>query len=262
MSKLLEKLERMSEGRARPLGFEAALTRAQISPMLLIAGLPAGKTNIVSTATGEGADALLFNADQRKKEKNSPGLINDTQLDIPWGVSLPEATGKEIGQLMEMKCDFVVFTPETTPASVLGKEGIGKVLQIDSSLGDSLIKTITRLQLDAVLLSPLEDAEYPLTIRQLMLYEQLAGGVGKHLLAAMPPGMPAEDLESLWGIGVRGVVVDLTVEHPGQRLSEVKEAIQKLPMTRKKSKGSISAIVPFARVESTPVPPEEDDDDI
>ncbi|MEE8471423.1 MAG: hypothetical protein V3S51_08850 [Dehalococcoidia bacterium] len=261
MSKLLEKLQRISEGRAQPLGFEAAITRAKSSQMLLIAGVTAGDAKLSALAAKAGADALLLTVDQRKKDGEVMAQIRSTKADITWGVSLEAVTRKEIEQLAEMKCDFVVFAPDKTPAAVLGEERMGKVLQIDHSLSDNLTKTIARIPIDAVLLSPLSEDKSPLTIHQLMLYEQLAGGVGKHLLAVMPPGLPSEDLESLWSLGVRGVVVDISVERAEQRLSEVKEAIQKLPTKRRKAGGRIGAIVPLAREGAAPTPPEEEDDD-
>jgi hypothetical protein len=118
------------------------------------------------------------------------------------------------------------------------------------------------LSIDAVLLGPVSEDQSRLTVHQLMIYERLAAGAGKHLLAAMPPGLSIDDIESLWVLGVRGVVVDLAVKNPEQRLSEVKEAIQKLPTTRKKLGEKISASLPRPREQSEmTMPPEEEDDE-
>jgi hypothetical protein len=94
-----------------------------------------------------------------------------------------------------------------------------------------------------------------------MVYERLASVTGKHLLATMAPGMSTSDLESLWGLGVRGIVVDMTVEQPEQRLSEIKEAIQKLPTTRKRSKEKIRATLTLPRAPSAKVEPEEEEEE-
>lgn len=261
MSKLLEKLERLSQGRAQPLGFEAAVTRAKSSPMLLIASAPMGNDRLATLAAKKGADALLLTLDKQKTELEALAQIGDTTADIPWGVSLETVTRQELEQLIDIKCDFVIFTPDKMPAAVLLEERIGKVLQIDPSLDDNLTRAIARLSIDAVLLSQYGEDESPLTVHQLMVYERLAGGVGKHLLAAMPPGSPTEDLESLWELGVRGIVVDITVKHAEQRLSQVKEAIQNLPTTRKKTGDKTSAILPPYREHLATTPPEEEDED-
>lgn len=260
VSKLIEKLERISEGRAQPIGFGAAANRTTIPPMLVIASLPAGSAKPDEVAAKADADAFVLTIDNWKKEKDTLARIGG-KADVLWGVSLQVISREEIDQLAEMKCDFVIFTPEKTPAAVLGDERVGKVLQIDTSMDDSLARAVARLSVDAVLLSPPGKDQSPLTIHQLMVYERLAAGSGKYLLAALPPGSPADDLESWWSLGVRGVVVDMTADHADEKLSQVKEAIKKLPTTKKRAGSKVSAILPLISEPSTVAPPEEDDDD-
>ena len=76
-----------------------------------------------------------------------------------------------------------------------------------------------------------------------------------------PTANPPADIESLWGLGVRGVAVDLAVEQPEQRLAQIKEAIQKLPATRKKSKEKIRATLPMATASAERAESEEDDEE-
>jgi thiamine monophosphate synthase len=261
MSKLLDKLEQISEGRAQPLGFGAAVTKGKSLPMVIVASVPLGNAKLAAIAAKAGADALLMTIKHQEKSEEALAKLSSAKTDIPWGVSLNAVTKEEVEQLIEMGCDFVVFAPDKTPAAVLGEERIGKVLQIDSSLSDSLAKAINRLSIDAVLLGPVSEDESPLTVYQLMIYERLAAGAGKYLLAAMPPGLPIDDIQSLWGLGVRGVVVDLAVKDPEQRLSQVKEAIQKLPTTRKKTGERISASLPLPREGPVAAPPEEEEEE-
>jgi len=261
MSKLLDKLEQISEGRAQPLGFGAAVTKGKSLPMVIVASVPLGNAKLAAIAAKAGADALLMTIKHQERSEEALAKLSSAKTDIPWGVSLNAVTKEEVEQLIEMGCDFVVFAPDKTPAAVLGEERIGKVLQIDPSLSDSLAKAINRLSIDAVLLGPVSEDESPLTVHQLMIYERLAAGAGKHLLAAMPPGLPIDDIQSLWGLGVRGVVVDLAVKDPEQRLSQVKEAIQKLPTTRKKTGERISASLPLPREGPVAAPPEEEEEE-
>jgi len=260
VSKLIEKLERISEGRVQPMGFGAAANRTIILPMLVIASLPAGSAKPDEVAAKADADALVLTIDNWKKEKDTLARIGG-KTDVLWGVSSQVVSREEIDQLAEMKCDFVIFTPEKTPAAVLGDERIGKVLQIDPSLDDSLARAVARLSVDAVLLSPPGKDQSPLTIHQLMVYERLAAGSGKHLLAALPPGSPADDLESWWSLGVRGVIVDMTADHADEKMSQVKEAIRNLSTTKKKTGSKPGVVLPRIAQPSTVAPPEEEDDD-
>jgi hypothetical protein len=260
LSKLIEKLERISEGRAQPLGFGAAASRTRSLPMLVIASVPAGSAKPDEVVAKTGADAVLLTIENWKKEREALAKISSGKADFIWGVYAQAVSGDEVEQLVEMKCDFVVFAAEMTPAAVLNEERIGKVLQIDSSLDDNLTRAVGRLAVDAVLLSPPGKDQPPLTISQLMVYERLAAGAGKHLLAALPPVSPTDDLETWWSLGVRGVVVDMTADHAGDKLAQVKEAIEKLPTTKKKGTKA-SAVLPQIAREPAAARPEEDDDD-
>ena len=261
MSKLLEKLEQISEGSGQPMGFGAALSRTKISQMLTIVSVPAGNAQLIGVAIKENADALLLAIENLEKDSKILAKMNRAKAAIPWGVSLEKVSKDDIGQLIELGCDYVVFDPTKTPAAVLIEEKIGKVLRINASLSENLARAINRLQVDAVLLNPAGGGETAFTVHQLMVLERLAGSTGKYALMNTPPGFSTSDIEILWGLGARGVVVDMTLEQPEQRLSQVKEAIQQLPTARKKSREKFRATLPASTTPSEKAAPEEDEDE-
>jgi hypothetical protein len=260
MSKLVEKLERISESSGQPIGFGAAASRRRVDPMLIIASVSAESTRLMEVAGKEGIDAIVITVEDLARDKRLVSKLDSARIGVPWGVLTDKVVGEDLEQLIERGCDFVIFSPARTPAAVLNEDRIGKVLRIDPSLTDSMIRTVGRLSVDAVFLSPFSDEEPHFTVQQLMIYERLAGGTGKHLLAALPLAKPPSDIESLWALGVRGVIVDFAGEQPEHRLREVKEAIQKLPATRKKPKEKIRATLPLAKIPSVDVQPEEDEE--
>src|SRR4030042_4612433 len=154
MSKLLEKLERISEGSGQPIGFGAAVNRTKISPMLIIASVPAVNTQLTGVADKEGIDAILITADNLAKDKKVLAKIDNTKIGVPWGVAMDAVTLEDIEQLIGMGCAFVIFGPAQTPAAVLNEDKIGKVLKIDPTLTDSMLRALSRLSVDAVVLSP------------------------------------------------------------------------------------------------------------
>lgn len=243
------------------MGFGAAQTRAKSSPMLLVASVPVGDDAVAALAAKSGADALLLPVKQLAKERGIPSRIAPAGIEIPWGVSLETVNREGIEQLIELGCDFVVFNADKAPATVLSEERIGTVLHLDPSLSDSLTRTVSRLTVDAVFLSISSDDQPALTVQQLMVYQRLVSGAGKHVLAAIPEGLPVGDLESLWELGVRGVVVDMATAHPEERLSQVKEAIQRLPTTEKKKRKKVIAIVPIISEPVGGATPEEEEED-
>ncbi len=261
MSKLLEKLERISNDSGQPMGFGAVVSRTKTSPMLTIASVPTGNAQLISIAAKEGADALLLTVENLEKDSKTLAKMNRAKAEIPWGVFLEKVSKEDIGQLIELGCDFVVFDPAQTQAAVLMEEKLGKVLRIDTSLPENLAKSINRLQVDAVLLNPVGGGETAFTIHQLMVLERLAGSTGKYVLMTMPLGLSTSDIEILWGLGARGLVVDMTLEQPEQRLSQVKEAIRQLPATHKKSREKFRATLPASITPSEKAAPEEDEDE-
>ncbi len=261
MSKLIDKLQQISEGSSQPMGFGPAVTRAKISQILTIASVPAGSAQLLAEAIKIGPDALLLTAENFEKHSKSLPKMSRDKAEIPWGISLETVSKGDIAQLIELGCDYIIFSPAKTPAAVLLDERIGKVLTIDTSLPEGLAKAINRLQVDAVLLSTAGEDEAAFTVHQLMILERLAGSTGKHVLAAMPPGLSPDNIEILWGLGVRGVVVDMAAEQSEQKLSQIKEAIQKLPATRKKSKEKFRATLPTASSSSEKVKQEEEEEE-
>ena len=261
MSKLLERLEQISEGGGQPMGFGAAVTRTKIPQMLTIAHAPAGNAQLISMAAKENADALLLAIENLEKDSKTLAKMNRSKPEIPWGVSLDKVSKEDIRQLVELGCDFIVFDPIKTGAAVLTEEKIDKVLIIDISLPENLARAINRFQVDAVLLNPSMVEENTFTVHNLMVLERLVGSAGKHVLITMSPGLSTSDIEILWELGARGIVVDMTLEQPEQRLSQVKEAIHKLPSTRKKSREKFRATLPGSTAPSEKAAPEEDEEE-
>ncbi len=206
--------------------------------MMLIAQLPQSQSGI-GNSISEEVDALLFavkDSDGRA-ELLSQGVPSIRGL--PCGIRLGTADLGAVAELADAGCDYLVFNPEV-PARIVVEERMGKVLEVDTLLGDSLARAIGQIPLDAILLS--NDDESPLSVQRLLDYQRLIAFAGTPAIAPLPSDI--SDLEALWGIGVRGVVVDLSGEDRHEKLSMVKEAIRRLPASRKKPRERISPILP------------------
>ncbi len=260
MSKLIEKLERISEGRGQPFGFGPAANRVKTLPLVVIATLPEGDARAAAAAAAAKVDAVLVTGASPRKADAIPAKLMSEMPDIPWGVSLDSVTRDDMERLAGAGCDFVVFSIAGSRAAALNAEKPGKVLRIDPSLDENLARTISRLQVDAVFLQPAGKGEGGLTVEQLLVYEWLVGVSGKYPIAAMPPGMPVEDIESLWALGVVAVAADLAVSDPAERLSRIKEAMEKLPAKRRRSKGRFMASLPVSSGVPSSEPPDEEEE--
>ena len=237
MSRFLDKLERIWAGKAQPIGFGPQTAKAKSPAMAIVTRLSPGEPDMAALSGEEGADALLVSIDDLERGAETLSRVSQVAGDIPLGVSVKVVTKDDVEQLIELGCDFLLFNANEVPAAILSETRIGKVMEVDPSLSDSLARTIARLPIDAVFFSA---EQQPLSVRQLMDYARLASLVGKPSLVALPAALRSEDIEGLWQAGVRGLV--LTLER--ERLSQVREMIQALPPTTKRAEKGMDVLLP------------------
>jgi len=237
MSRFLDKLERIWAGKAQPIGFGPQTAKAKSPAMAIVTRLSPGEPDMAALSGEEGADALLVSIDDLERGAETLSRVSQVAGDIPLGVSVKVVTKDDVEQLIELGCDFLLFNANEVPAAILSETRIGKVMEVDPSLSDSLARTIARLPIDAVFFSV---EQQPLSVRQLMDYARLASLVGKPSLVALPAALRSEDIEGLWQAGVRGLV--LTLER--QELSQVREMIQALPPTKKRAEKGMDVLLP------------------
>ena len=229
MSKLLDKLNQVLKGSTQPMGFRTVAT-AKSPRMLIIAALSEGDDRAAAEAK-ESADAVLI--------EGAGSKIAASLGEVPWGVSISEVTDKELSQLKKMGCDFLVFDTEKTPLALLEEEGLGKIVEVEPSLADGLIRAIGQLPIDAVLIG----GEVSLSVHRLMVCQHLANLVRKPLVVLAPLGMSKEDLNGLWEAGMSGVMVKVE-GGAREELSGLRQAIETLPPSRR-VKERVEASLPY-----------------
>ncbi|MDP6100850.1 MAG: hypothetical protein QGH66_05455 [Dehalococcoidia bacterium] len=189
MSRLTEKLKRLSKGTTTPLGFQPNTT-PQETPLLLIPILGPGN------AAPDGAGAVLVESTGKPQEQLTPPTG-----DAPWGVSIDTLGVQKASRLKESGCDFVVLTSLESPAEALDS-GMGKLLKVNADLADSHIRALGSL-VDAAALDLQSGA---LSIRCLMDCHRLSGLLGRPLLAWVSPKLSGEEVGRLAEAGVRGII--------------------------------------------------------
>ena len=224
MSELTKKLEQLSSHKKKPLGFGTS-TQSNREPIILIAHVHRPTANLIDMAISERAGALLF--DYAEIELFSQIALSIEE--IPWGILMDATHVNEIDEFCDLGCDYVIFKSEV-PAQILGESRMGKVLQIDTTLSDSMVKTIGRLSIDAIMLDMSD--ELPLTLYRLMQLQRLVSLAGKPTLSLLPEDL--RHIRMLRDIGVGGMVVNFDDERGKEILHRAKETIQKLPEFNKK----------------------------
>jgi hypothetical protein len=206
--------------------------------MLLVALLPQSGIDNVAEITTSGVDAIITCLEDPQRDTQDLLQIASALGEIPLGV-WPKSVDKDrVEQLAQAKCDFIVLEAATTSATVLEQEEIGKVIRIDFSLGDSLVKATSSLPLDAILIGQAGDF---LTIYDLMHYRRIFDLIAKPILLMTHSELKYNDLRILSEIGVKGIVVQ---EWSQKELMQLHQEINRLPSVPKRRWEKREALLP------------------
>ena len=260
MSRFIDKLNQVSWVVPRSMGFKKAPPVSEKPKILLIASLT--QANVSSLADYvAGADAGLLHISKLSPWAKTLKEISQAMSDIPWGGWLKNVDKGGIKQMAKAGCDFVVFPVANTPLALLQSDEIGKILEIESSLSGDLVKVVNELSVDAVLIASEQEGEYFLTWHHLMLFQRFADLLTKPLLASIPPNVTANELQTLWQAGVDGVVVEVGVGQPADRLKRLHQVIDKLAFPSQRKRGKAEALLPHIGREASIVTEEEEEEE-
>jgi hypothetical protein len=259
MSRFISQLKQVSQGITQPMGFKAASTGQSQTKMLLVAGLAkAGPDKLPDYVAG--ADAGLIIAAGTDSGARAIKEAAATVSDIPWGGRLEGIGAEGIKQIAGAGGDFLVLPAAGGILAELEDSQVGMVLEVEMSLEESLLSTVSRLPVDAVLIAagPLEGPF--LTWHRLMHLQRCADLLTKPLMVSIPLNLTAAELKALWDTGVDGVVVEVGAKQPAGGLSELRRAIDGLPPAAKRRRGKRAALLPYTTPEMDRVAEEPDED--
>lgn len=256
MSQLIDMLNRVARTAPAPMGFRATRAATAKSQMLLIASLVQPESLTGLSGHISGADAVLLHVAGNLEVKAVQKITRS--LDIPWGGWLKDVEPKSVDMIVGAGGDFVVFPPDSPVSAVPRDSETGKVLQVEPSQSEGLLRAAADLPVDAVLITDDAKGEGPLTWQRLMVLQRTASLLSKPLLVAAPPGLSADELKLLWDTGVDGVVIEVSQEQPADRLKELRRAAGGLTNSAQRKRGKTAALVPSLRME---VPPEIEEEE-
>ncbi|OGN98388.1 MAG: hypothetical protein A2Y58_01115 [Chloroflexi bacterium RBG_13_51_52] len=259
MSRLIDNLTKLSQAAPPPMGFHTS-RQAETSPTMLIIGRTAIKSAAPAAKASSGADAVLIYAD-----KSEPAIEDIKKTvkplgDIPWGVYLEES-GKATAALIEGGCDFVVFSPTSRIPDLPQDEKVGKILQVESSMDDGLLRAVNDLPADAVLVTDALEGKGTITMHQLMIYRHLAAFISKPIIVPVAANITEAELKALQDAEIDGVMADMDIAK-GEDLKKLRKTIGKLPPRSAKKRDKRGVLLPRAGGESQTIePPDEEEEE-
>jgi hypothetical protein len=242
------------------MGFRAARPASSGPRILLIASL-AKIEDTSRLADGiDGADAVLFRLAKSGLDANKIKKIAASLPNIPWGGWLDDIDTKKLAALVEAGCDFVVFPAASRVLATPQDDKVGKILQVEPSLGEGLLRAVNDMPIEAVLAADVCEADEPILWHHLMILQRLANLLSKPLLVTAPSAITADELKALWEAGVDGVVVEADTGHP-TKIKELRQAIGKLKFPASRKRGKTEALLPRIGGEVSTITPEEEEEE-
>jgi len=262
MSQLIDKLNRVAKGTPQSMGFRtvhAASTKPQI---LLIACLNQVATTASPANYADSADAVLLRIAKSGFGTEAITKIAQSLQGIPWGGWSDDTSRKQIAQMTKAGGDFIVFPLSSAVLTTGQDDEAGKILQIETSLSEGMLKAVNELPVDAVLTADEQKGEHPLTWHSLMLFQHLASLLAKPLLVTMPISVTPDELKALWEAGVDGVVLEVSSSQDMERLSQLHKVIDGLNFLPPRKRGKATALLPHIGGETeTAVETEEEEEE-
>ena len=260
MSRFIDKLNRLSQAESQSMGFRATQPTSPRPKIQLVASLAQESVESLTDYVA-GADAGLLRISKLRSGVKTLQKMSQAVSDIPWGGWLQGSSLEGTKQMLKVGGDFVVFPATSTPLALHQNDEVGKILEVEASLSEGLLRAANELPIDAVLIASEEKESYFLTWQHLMLFQRFADLLIKPLLVSIPSTVTASELQALWEVGVDSVVIEVTPEQPQGRLRELRQTIDKLPFPAPRKRGKTEALLPRISREPSTVTAEEEEEE-
>ena len=259
MSRLIDKLTKTDRAAFQPMGFRTSRQTSAESRLQLIV-----RTELKSSITSDlihGADALLLLSTKTLPPVKDLKSVIEPLADIPWGIYLQDAAANKALSLIKAGCDFIIFSAASMVSAIPRDDDIGKIIEVDSSIDDGLLRSVNDLTVDAVLVTDSLENEGPLVWHQLMIIQHVVNLLTKPVIVNVSLNTSENELEALWESGVDGVLVETDTGKP-EGIKGLRSIIDRLPARSAQKQGKAEALLPYPGGAKAAEPePEEDDED-
>lgn len=256
MSKLIEKLNKQRQSEPQQMGFMLRKAEVEKPRLLLLAELAAENLEKWGEPL-KAADGLIIDVN-KTEDITSAEKACQTNSTIPAGAWLKTSSAAVLKKAATTECDFLVFS-SAIPVTLTRKEKLGRILDIDITLSEGLLRAASELPLDALIVTG-KHIELDLTLNRLMYIQRLLLLANKPVLVVVENTLSGPEMQSLWDIGVGGIIVEVSDERFAEKLTDLRSIIDKLEAPAFRKKAKTSAILPRMQAEA-PQPEHEHEEE-
>jgi hypothetical protein len=259
MSRLIDKLTKANRSTSQPMGFRTARADREEPKMLLIASVILSSAGLPKDSI-TGVDAVLLRAAKTRLSSKVIQTAIASMTDIPCGVHLEDIGTGNTDAMIRAGCDFLVFG-ETSPVEAMPQdEATGKILQLEPSREDSLIRVLNNAPVDAVLAGDAYQTKGTLTWNDLMSLQRLSSLLTRPLLVPVATGISSSELKAIWEADVDGVIIEPDASRPDY-FEEMRKIISQLPPRTTRKYGKSEAVLPRTESARSTVTPDEEEEE-
>lgn len=203
MSKLLDRLDRITRGAPSPMGFTNIVAKETIPQMALLAQVKTPRRSDIDALANAQVDAFIL----AKGTKPLDNTVKPLKSQV-WGAIVGGSEVNEIEGYKTKGCDFVVFGIEGTLADNVEEGDTGRILRITPNLPDAILRGLEDLPVDIMLLER-PGASDLLSLTHLLAISNIRNFISRYLLLEWDGNLTTRDLEHLRDLGVDGIVLEV-----------------------------------------------------
>ena len=202
MSRFVDKLNSISRSSGTPIGFRAVVSELKMPVILLVVGLSGTQVKEAKILADVNADAglVLSEGASAKTVKQTVEAAGN----VPVGVLAQGMSEEKVDELASSGCDFVVFDIKV-PGAVLQREDLGKLLMIEPTLDQGLVRAVNSFEVDGVLVTGSGRDSF-VALEHLLVCRRLVDLLEKPVIMALPSLVSKNELTGVWQAGVDGIV--------------------------------------------------------
>ena len=253
MSKLLDLLQRISDGTPAPLGFGAA-RRAGLPGLALVGLATKDHEAGLAASASAGLDGILVSG-----VDGSAGIsgVAGSADGVPWGAFAPALSGETARACQENGADVLAFGLESPAAGLAGEDDMARMISLAPDLSDRELRAVSALPVDCFIVD-MGSVSGPWTLQDLVTVGSISRRTDKQVLVLVSAAPAAQELEAIRDMGASGLILDLA-NVSTEDLASLKTALQDMPRPRRR-RDRVRATVPSTGFASEPAPSREDDD--
>jgi hypothetical protein len=242
LSKLSEKIKKVTRFASTPIGFGSATTAKE--PTMVLVGLAKDAKEAADLAK-RGADAVVVSNTRPDAAKDVPGTIA--------GAVIAGKQDDEAKAYREGGFDFVVFDPNQASATALLDDQIGYVLTLPRDIDEQDMRALESFQLEAIDVGTIDGG---LTVRRQIEFRRIFALTRKPLWARVKGDLSVLELQAL-----RDTNIIVVAAEKAEDVEKLRTTIDALPprVRRRDADERPTPLVP--RTVSVEDDDDEDEDD-